>query len=240
MQLKYIILWLIPLSIASGFATSLNAQITNDNHPGKLTDGWTPLFDGKTTNGWRGYNQDSVTPNWTVKNGVLHADGTKGDIISVNQYGDFELSFDWKISRGGNSGVFYHVVEGPDFPTVWHTGIEMQIMDNARNPLGKKPVNSAMSLYAMYAPVKDMTKPAGEWNHSILVVKQGHVEYWLNGELVNQYTLWNQKWYNDRDKTIHHFSRKPFWGEFRKGHIALQDEGFPVSFRDIRIRIPRR
>jgi hypothetical protein len=199
--------------------------------------GWQLLFDGTTTEGWRGYRIDTITPNWSAVEGELQADGSKGDIITIEQFADFELALEWKISKGGNSGVFYHVKEGPDFPMVWHTGIEMQVMDNQRNPMAKKPKHSAGSLFDMYAPEKDATKPAGEWNQSRIVHKDGHVEYWMNGELVNQYQRWTDQWYNDREECLHNKNRKPLWGEFKNGHIALQDEGFPVKYRNIKIKI---
>jgi mannose-6-phosphate isomerase-like protein (cupin superfamily) len=213
-------------------ASSQNSNSSGE-HP---QDEWKYLFDGVSLQGWKSYNEEGLKGNWTVGNGELRADGTGGDIISREQYSDFELYFEWKISRGGNSGVFYHVKESEEFPKVWHTGIEMQIMDNKNNAMGDTPLKNAASLYAMYAADKDMTLPAGEWNSSRIIVRQGEVEYWMNGERVNRYVLWNEKWYDDRESTIHHKGRKPLWGEFRKGHIALQDEGFPVSYRNIKIK----
>lgn len=207
-------------------------QLTREEKEG----GWQLLFDGQTTDGWRGFNIDSMPPNWSVKNQALIANGGKGDIITEQQFGDFELSLEWKISKGGNSGVFYHVKEGEQYDKVWRTGIEMQIMDNERNPMAKKPRQKAGSLFAMYAPEKDVTKPAGKWNSARLIVNNGHVEYWMNGEKINEYELWTKKWYADREQTLHNKTRKPLWGEFRRGHIALQDEGYPVSYRNIKIK----
>lgn len=213
---------------------SYNQENTLTNEERK--QGWQLLFDGKTTNGWRAFNRDSMSVNWYVQNGVLSATGEKGDIITQNQYENFEFSLEWKISEGGNSGVFYHVKEGKQYDKVWRTGIEMQVMDNNKNPMAKKPENSASSLFAMYAPAKDATKPAGQWNKARIIVEKQHVEYWLNGEIVNRYKLWTDKWYADREKCLHNKKRKPLWGEFRCGHIALQDEGFPVWYRNIKIR----
>ncbi len=198
--------------------------------------GWMLLFDGKTINGWTGFNLDSITPNWAVVDGTLHADGSKGDIVSNQQFEDFELKVEWKISKGGNSGIFYHVKEAEVFTEIWRTGIEMQVMDNANNPMAENPKKSAASLYAMYAPTKDATQPAGEWNNAKILVENGKVEYWINEQKVNQYKLWTNKWYADREKCLHNKTRKPLWGEFRTGHIALQDEGFPVAYRNIKIR----
>jgi len=202
----------------------------------EIDAGWTLLFDGATTAGWRGFNQDLVPPNWKVEKGALTADGSQGDIITDTQYEDFELSLEWKIGTGGNSGVFYHVAEGEQFDQVWRTGIEMQVMDNAKNPMAQTPENQASSVFAMYPPLKDTTKPAGQWNKARIIVYQGQVEYWLNGEKVNEYALWTDQWYADREKCLHNKKRKPLWGEMKSGHIALQDEGFPVSYRNIKIR----
>ncbi len=214
---------------------SLSAQ-ENKLTKAEKNAGWILLFDGETTESWRGYRSDSILPNWTAKNRTLAASGEGGDIITNQQFKDFELSLEWKISEGGNSGIFYAVKEGEDFDQVWRTGVEMQVMDNKNNPLGKTPNRSAASLYDMYAPEKDATKPAGEWNKARIVHKDGNVQYWMNGELVNEYNRWTEKWYQDREACIHNKKRKPLWGEFKKGHIALQDEGFAVAYRNIKIR----
>jgi hypothetical protein len=198
-------------------------------------EGYRLLFNGKDTSGWRGYNKQGMLPNWTVTDGQLHADGTKGDIITQEEFSDFELVLEWKISEGGNSGIFYHVKEG-DYPYVWYTGIEMQVMDNERNPLAKNPNRGAGSLYDMYAPAIQVVKPAGQWNQVCIRVENGHVKYGMNGREILEYKLWTDQWYADRERSIHHHARKSDWGEFRSGHIALQDEGYPVWFRNIKIK----
>jgi mannose-6-phosphate isomerase-like protein (cupin superfamily) len=214
---------------------SMSAQY-GDAEKGITGSGWHYFLNGNNMDNWKYYNVQEPGENWKVENNELVATGNGGDIISIEQFEDFELELEYKISEGGNSGIFYHVKESPVFPEVWHSGIEFQVMDNERNPLAKDKDKSASSLYAMYAPLEDASKPAGEWNRVRLKVEKTGVEYWLNGKLVNSYELWTEKWYKDRENSIHNKTRKPLWGEFRKGHIALQDEGFPVAYRNIRIR----
>jgi hypothetical protein len=186
---------------------------------------------------WRGFNTDSVPANWTFANGVLAADGSGGDLITKAVFVDFELELEYNISKGGNSGIFFFVNEGKQYDKVWRTGIEMQLIDNHYNPLAaKSPKNRAGSVYALYAAKTDNTKPAGKWNKIKIKVQRGKVEYTINGKMVNQFELWTDKWYSDREETFHNRTRKPDWGEFCSGHIALQDEGFKVAYRNIYIK----
>ncbi len=207
---------------------------TLDHLPVKNTSG--VLLPENKVIEWRGFNQDSLPSNWSLGDGVLTANGSGGDIVTKKIYNDFELAFEYRLAMGGNSGVFFHVQEGKEFDKIWRTGIEMQIIDNRNNPLAREIKNSAGSLYALYPPIKDATKPAGKWNSARIKVEKGLVEYWINGKLVNSYQMWTKKWYSDREETIHNKTRKPAWGEFCIGHIALQDEGYKVAYRNIKIR----
>ncbi len=185
---------------------------------------------------WRGYNTDSVPANWIFADGVLTADGTGGDLITKAVFGDFELELEYNISKGGNSGIFFYVNESQQYDKVWRTGIEMQLIDNQNNPLAaRSPKNKAGSVYALYAAKTDNTKSAGKWNKIKIKVQRGKVEYTINGKMVNQFELWTDQWYADREATLHNKTRKPDWGEFCSGHIALQDEGFKVSFKNLKI-----
>jgi hypothetical protein len=197
---------------------------------------WISLLKDDLYKNWRGYNLDSIPPNWKLVEGELTAAGSGVDIITKKMYSNFELAFEYKISPGGNSGVFFNVREGKEFDKIWRTGIEMQITDNRLNPQGQIPKNSAGSVFALYAPGRDVTRPAGEWNTAMIKVENGKVEYRINGILINSFELWTEKWYADREETLHNSTRKPFWGEFRSGHIALQDEGFKVAYRNIYIK----
>lgn len=228
---------LIYLAYTCILLTNCHEKKATDNQLSRQEkkQGWILLFDGKTTDGWRGYNLDTITPNWQAVDGCLTADGSKGDIITNRQFRNFEFKADWKISEGGNSGIFFHVREG-DYDMVWRTGVEMQVLDNQNNPNGEIPNRSAGSVYDLYAPTGDFTEPAGEFNHARIMVQDGHVQYFLNGSKILEYTLWSDEWYNDIEKTIHNTRRKPDWGRAGEGHIALQDEGYRVWFKNIKVR----
>ena len=139
---------------------------------------WRSLLDGKTTAGWRGYRQKTIPDGWTVVDGALTRAGKGGDIITADQFGDFELTLEYNVAPGANSGVFFRVTE--DDPVIWHEAPEIQVIDNARTDL--KPEQAAGANYDLHAPSRDVTKPAGQWNALRILVKGDHVEQWLNGD----------------------------------------------------------
>lgn len=203
--------------------------------------GWKLLFDGKTFDGWRGYKMKEMPPGWSVVDGAMvrvkGGEGGKGagggdDIITKEQYASFELQIEWKIARGGNSGILYHVSEEP--VTSWHYAPEVQVLDNTIHPNRDKR-QLAGACYDLYAPKKDVTKPVGEWNHVRLVVHGPHVEHWLNGEKVVEYELWSDDWKqrvaNSKFRNLEKF------GTFKKGYICLQDHSDKVQYRSIKIRV---
>lgn len=192
--------------------------------------GWRSLFDGKSTAGWRGYRQKTMTGGWTVVGGALTRTGGGGDIITVDQFGDFELSLEYNVAPGANSGVFFRVTE--DDPVIWHEAPEIQVIDNARTDL--KPAQTAGSNYDLHAPARDATKPAGQWNSLRIVVKGNHVEHWLNGTKVLEYERGSDAF----RKLVAESKYKvwPAFGERPSGPILLQDHGNRVSFRNLRIR----
>ena len=181
---------------------------------------------------WRGYKKDSVPEQWVNEDEhTIHlTGGGAGDLITREQYGDFELTMEWKISPKGNSGVMYRVSEG-DGPT-YFTGPEMQVLDNA--VAGGDLMHSAGADYALHAPSEDNTRPVGEWNEVRMVVDGPHVEYWLNGVQQCSYELWSEDW-NAR-VAASKFKEWPGFGMNKRGHIALQDHGNPVWYRNIHIR----
>lgn len=211
---------------------------TRDQEPNTLTDeekqaGFKLLFDGKTTEGWRGFRKPELPKSFAVTEGTLSRVAGGGDIITTDQFGNFELRLQWKVSPGANSGIMYHVSEEELAP--YATGPEYQVLDNAKHADGKNPKTSAASCYALYAPTKDVCRPVGEWNDTVIIIKDGKVEHWLNGEKVVEFDknsdAWKELVAGSKFKTMKKF------GTTSKGHICLQDHGDPVSFRNIRIKV---
>jgi len=198
-------------------------------------EGWKLLFDGRTTEGWRNYKKDSISDKWQIKDGALSCKGG-GDIITKDQYDSYEFVLDWKISPGGNSGVMFHVTEAGDTP--WKTGPEIQIQDNVE---GHDPQKAGW-LYQLYEPPKDpktgkpidATKPAGQWNMLRVVLNGPKGEIYMNGVKYAQFEMWGDDWNQRIAKSK--FAKEPGFGQAKKGHIALQDHGDPVAYRNIKIR----
>ncbi|HSJ15619.1 MAG TPA: DUF1080 domain-containing protein [Longimicrobiales bacterium] len=197
-------------------------------------EGWRLLFDGRTTAGWRGYQREAVSGGWKVIDGTLTRASEAGDIITEAQFGSFELSLEWRIAPGGNSGIFFHVVEDPALQYVWESGPELQILDDAAHRDGLKPETSSGSNYALHARTEDVAHPVGEWNQARIVVRGDHVEHWLNGVRIVAYELGSEDW-QERVRASK-FKDMPRYGAARRGHIALQDHGDRVSFRNIKVR----
>lgn len=207
--------------------------------PNRLTPeeeaaGWKLLFDG-TLDGWKGYRRDDVPGGWTVEGDALaFTPGVEaGNLMTVDQYADFELVFEWRVLEAGNSGVFYRATEAERAP--YWTGPEYQILDNDRHADGANPETSAGSNYALHAPAADVTRPVGEWNRARIVVNGAHVEHWLNEVRLLEYELWSDEWREIVADTK--FADWPGYGMARAGHIGLQDHGDPVWYRNIKIRI---
>ncbi len=204
--------------------------------------GWRLLFDGKTTEGWRGYKMDKMPPGWKVIDGALvrvsGGAGGKGagggdDIVTVEQFGDFEIKLDWKIvDRAGNSGIVLRASENA--VTSWHTGPEVQILDNAAYR-GRDVRQLAGACYDLYAPVKDASRPRGQWNAARVVANGRHVEHWLNGVKLLEYELgsddWNARVAKSKFRNMERFHQPPM-----KGHICLQDHTARIEYRNIKIR----
>jgi hypothetical protein len=208
------------------------AQAPNTLTPAEKAAGWRLLFDGKTTDGWRGYRQKAMTDGWQAVDGALTRVGKGGDIVTTEQFQDFELAFDWKVNAGGNSGVFFRASE--ETGSVWQNAAEYQILDNAGHKDGGDPITSTGSNYAMHPPSKDVSKPAGEWNSSRIVVHGNHVEHWLNGVKVVEYEIGTDEWMALYNKSK--FNKYPTYGRVPRGHIAIQDHGDFVAYRNIKIR----
>lgn len=194
---------------------------------------WRPLFDGTTAAAWRGYQRDALPDGWQVVDGALARIGQAGDLVTVDRFENFELRFEWQLEEGGNSGVFFGVTEEIDGP-VWHSGPEFQLLHNAGHRDGADPITSAGSNYAVHPPAADVTRPAGEWNTSRLIVDRGRVEHWMNGMHLLTYQLGDADW--QARVAASKFASLPRYGRVPRGHVAIQDHGDPVRFRNVRIR----
>lgn len=200
---------------------------------------WQLLFDGKTTTGWRGYNQQEMPEGWSVENGCLITSGKGGDlggdIITTDQYEDFELSLEWAISEGGNSGVFYHVQEG-DRSAAYATGPEYQLIDDVGFPQKLEEWQMAGADYGMHNAdtLLKKLKPVGQFNTSRIRVENGKVTHWLNGVEILSFEPWSDDWFArlENSKWLDY----PDYGRACKGHIGLQDHGSEIKFRNIKIR----
>jgi len=209
--------------------------------------GWMLLFDGKTSQGWRGVNKDHFPAAWEIADGTLHCKASGkgeagatdgGDILYTKEFGNFQLKLEWKISEGGNSGIFYLGKEVADWP-IYKTAPEMQILDNDKHPdalLGVNGNRKAGSLYDLIPANPQNTKPAGEWNSVEILVYQGTVVHKQNGETVLEYHLWTEDW-NKLVSGSKFPGLNPDWAKVaEKGFIALQDHGNDVWFRNIKIK----
>ncbi len=198
-------------------------------------DHWKLLFNGTNLDGWRGYNNSS-TDAWYVSDGmILNKPGKvdhRSDLVTKDEYGDFELVFDWKVNKGANSGVIYRIQEGKW--ASYESGPEYQLIDETGYPDQLKEGQKSGASYDMYAPSSVVSKPAGEFNTSRIVAKGNHVEHWLNGVKVAEYEFnsddWKQKKMESKWKDVAQY------GQASKGRIALQDHGGGIVFRNIKIR----
>ncbi len=185
---------------------------------------------------WRRYRGEGLPEAWQVdEDGTLHysGEGEGGDIITTDQFDNFELELEWKISPGGNSGIMFRVSEDQDAP--WRTGPEYQILDNdAHADAQEGSDRHAGANYDMHAPSSNVVRPAGEWNQARIVVDRANVEHWLNGEMIVSYELWNDDWKASIEESK--WIDMPTYGMNEVGHICLQDHSDPVWFRNIRIR----
>lgn len=228
-------------------------------------DGYIVLFDGKTLNGWRGYGMDEPPKSWTVEDGAIKLKGSGtgeaqveggGDLIFAAKFQNFELELEYKISEGGNSGIFYLAQEvttkedGKDvYLPIWQSASEYQVLDNAKHPdakLGQDGNRQSASLYDMIPAKPQNAKPAGEWNKAKIMVYKGTVIHGQNDANVVEYHLWTPKWTEmlqaskfrkGGDFPIAYELLNNMGGEKHEGYIGLQDHGDDVSYRNIRIKV---
>lgn len=202
-------------------------------------NGWISLFDGKTTKGWTTYGKDTLGGSWKVEDGALHLDAAdksgRGDIIHNIELENFHLKLDWKIAKNGNSGIIFWAQNDPaKYKYVWYTGPEMQVLDNDGHPDAKIDKHRSGNLYDLVASKEGVTKPVGEWNTAEIISNRGKLEFKLNGVSILTTTYgdeqWNQMIANSK------FRSMPAFGKNFKGHIALQDHGDHVWYRNILVK----
>jgi cytochrome c len=208
--------------------------------------GFALLFDGQSMNGWHNFGKQTAGKSWVINDNAIHLDAKPnpeghwqapdgGDIITAEEYENFELRLEWKIGACGNSGIIYNIVEDPaKYQYVWQTGPEMQVLDNACHPDSKFPKHRAGDLYDLIACKHETVKPAGQWNQVRIISQNGHVEHWLNNRCVVKFKMHDEAWWKLVSGSK--FVEMPDFGKARKGRIALQDHGDPVWYKNIKIR----
>jgi len=194
---------------------------------------WTVLFDGKTVKGLRGYKQSGFPDSWEVVDGTLKTVPGHGvDLISEEVYKNFELELEWKVPKGGNSGIFYFATEEGNY--IWQSAPEMQVVDDAKHTDGKNTLTSAGALYALIAPSANVVKPVGEFNQVRIKVKNNHVEHWLNGTKIVEYVYDSDMMWDLVAKSK--FNKMPLFAKASEGHIGLQGDHGLIWYKNIRIR----
>ena len=225
--------WVSVVATAAACATlftSARAQTTSAKDSGD----WKTLFDGTSLDAWRGYKADKAPEGWKIVDRTLFKDTSVADLVTKDDFGDFELSLEWKISEGGNAGIFYRGTE--EYEHVYWSGPEYQLLDNEKADDNKSPLTRAAAAYALYPPAESAKpKRVGEWNQTRILAKGAHCEHWLNGTKALEYELWSPDW--EAKVKASKFKDWPNYGRAKKGHIALQgDHDGTLAFRNIRIR----
>jgi hypothetical protein len=230
----------ISLIVLLSISLSSQAQMNTLTEKEKK-EGWKLLFDGQTTAGWHNYNSDKIGPGWKVADGLLYLDAANkqsqpsgGDIITNGEFENFELILDWKIEPCGNSGIIFNVVEDPKYKNTFMTGPEMQVLDNACHPDAKIDKHRAGNLYDLIESKTVVVHPGGEWNQARIISNKGHLELWLNDNKQVETEMFTPEW--EAMIKASKFKNMPDFGKARKGHIALQEHGNPVWFRNIKLR----
>ncbi len=212
----------------------------------ELQEGWKLLFNGTSLQGWRGAYMDSLpAKGWVVRDGMLIVNESGGgessfggDIVTIDEYSNFELMVDFKLTEGANSGIKYFVIEGLPRTPGSAKGLEYQVLDDAKHPDAKLGINgnrTCASLYDLLPATNKRMNPIGAWNHARILVKGRHAEHWLNGVKVLDYERGGKDFLAHKAESK--FKDIPGFGEYPKGHILLQDHGNQVFFRNIKIRV---
>ena len=195
--------------------------------------GWELLFDGESMSQWRNYQRDDIQQQWLVEDGsMVLAGGGGGDLITRKQYQDFDLKLDWKISEGGNSGVFFYADEAPE--RIYHNAPEIQFLDNERHPDRRLENHRSGSLYDMIASPAESHKIAGEWNSLRIQIASKRLRVWQNDVLTTDIVIGSVQWQKIVEGSK--FSAWPGFGKNERGYIGVQDHGDMVFLKNIRIK----
>jgi hypothetical protein len=214
----------------------------NELSAAEQAEGWKLLFDGESLSGWHGYNGKPLDA-WAIDDCAIKSAGTdenygsdmRGDLVTDQQYENFEISIDWKATKGGNSGLMYGVIEDEKYDAAWKTGPEYQFVDDVGFPTELEDWQKAGANYAMHTAAEDKPlEPVGEWNTTRIVVDGNHVEHWLNGARIVEFERWNDEW--EALKSSGKWKEAPDYGTAATGHIVLQDHGSVFWFRNVKIR----
>ena len=194
---------------------------------------WQTLFEGKMLDTFRGWRSEGMPEGWHVVDGTLAKEGDVDDLVSKEQFGNFELELEWKIGKGGNSGVFYRATR--EYDHIYWSGPEYQLLDDANAPDGRSRLTAAAAAYGLYGPPAGVVKPFGEWNKTRIIVNGEHVEHWLNGKKVVEYDFGSPDW--KAKVAASKFAKYPNYGLAKKGYIGIQgDHPGSLELRHIRIR----
>jgi hypothetical protein len=240
MKLTLNVLLLLAFTVAAiSFITPINIRnqqlADNTLTTAEKKAGWILLFDGKSTSNWRPY-KNAESDGWEIVNGEIHCKDKdvkhRADLITKEAYSDFELAFDWKMIKAANSGLVYRIDELHG--AAHESGSEYQLIDDAGYPEKLQPWQHSGADYDMHPPTKIASKPAGQYNHSVIKAKGKHVEHWLNGVKVADYEIGTAEWHALKDKSK--WKDIKGWGENSKGNICLQDHGGGIWFKNIKLR----
>ncbi|MGF7037389.1 3-keto-disaccharide hydrolase [Mucilaginibacter lappiensis] len=231
-------LFILAISAAIFTCYSFSGDQNNKLSAQEKKQGWKLLFDGSSTSGWHLYNSQGAFTVWKAKDGELFCDAMDktgpGDLITDKEYKNYDLKFDWKLPKGGNSGVFINVLERKDVPTGWASGPEYQLLDNANRDYAKPQYRSGC-LFGMSSQKKlAKTKPENTWNHSEIRQKNGKVQFYLNGILTTEEDFTSKAWAQKVANS--HFHAYPEYGKHISGHLVLQDWATGIAFRNIKIK----
>ncbi|HXT15639.1 MAG TPA: DUF1080 domain-containing protein [Gemmatimonadaceae bacterium] len=222
-----------PLRIGLVAAAVFVAACAHNPAPSPMvstTNGWEIL---DNLDAWRGYESETVPRGWTVTNNIISKQRGAGELMTKKQYGNFELALDWKISPGGNSGIFYRGTT--EYDHIYWSAPEYQLEDNIGAEDNKSPDRWTAADYALYPPSSGKIPTADRWNTTRIIVNGAHVEHWLNGKKVVEYELWSPEW--TRKVAASKFHAYPNYGMAKRGYIAIQgDHPGGLSLRNIRIR----